>query len=209
MYRTFGVKLPFIVTVLAQAERIINPISTIIAAVILMIGVWFITSWLRDNRNKELLGRFFLRVPVWGEMVKEGLLTHNFSTIALLLKSGVPLTESLNVVKDITSNAALRDVFASAALDVSEGKTLSENIVKQSIVPLEAAWIIRNGEINGNLVKALENAATMCESKFDFSSRLILSVLEPALLFAVGAVVVSIAIALFYPLYSISSHLGI
>jgi type II secretory pathway component PulF len=126
-----------------------------------------------------------------------------------LLRSGVPLHESLRLTENLTSVRPVRDLFKSVADDALEGQSLSESLVRRPFFPLEIAWVIRNGEFGGNLVEALENAAQMCHGKFEFFSRMILSVLEPALLIAMGLVVVAIAVSLFYPLYSISKYLGV
>jgi type II secretory pathway component PulF len=209
MYSTFQVRFPAILSFLVQIEKLLQPVVILVGVVLVAAVVLILSIQLKRPGRGKAADHFVLKIPIWGEMIKEALLAQGLSTLELLLRSGVPLQESLRLVSDTISNRVLQDAFSSATEDVSEGRTLSENLVRQPLVSLEIAWIIRNGEINGNLTKALANAASMCQSKFEFSSRMILSVLEPLLLFSMGAIIVSIAIALFYPLYALARYLGV
>jgi len=209
MYSSFHIKFPGILSLLVQIEKLLQPAKIVGGVILVAAGVALVFIQLRKPDRRKAVDNFVLKIPIWGVMIKEALLAHGLSTLELLLRSGVPLQESLRLVSDSISNRVLQDVFSSATEDIAEGKTLSENLVRQPLVSLEVAWIIRNGEINGNLTKALANAASMCHSKFEFSSLLILSVLEPLLLFGMGAIIVSIAIALFYPLYTLARYLNV
>jgi general secretion pathway protein F len=142
-------------------------------------------------------------------MTREVVLASSFSTLTILLRSGVPLYESLKVAKDLISNRPLRNAFDLGADEVLEGQPFSVALVRQPIFPLEVAWVVRNGEARGDLIDGIEKAQHTCQSRFEFSSQLVLSVLEPALLIFIGAIIVSITISLFYPLYSLSTHFGI
>jgi general secretion pathway protein F len=163
----------------------------------------------RSEAVRTLIDRLVLRIPIWGEMTREVVLASSFSTLTILLRSGVPLYESLKVAKDLISNRPLRNAFDLGADEVLEGQPFSVALVRQPIFPLEVAWVVRNGEARGDLIDGIEKAQHTCQSRFEFSSQLVLSVLEPALLIFIGAIIVSITISLFYPLYSLSTHFGI
>lgn len=176
-------------------------------AIVVMVGV-FVYIVRRNQTLQAYRGHIVIRIPVWGEMIKHFIFAQTFSTLAVLLQSGTPMRESLDIVKDLISNWPLSRALAIAAEEVAEGDPLSQPLLKDPLFPLDLAWLIRNGEIKGDMIGSLENASRMCRSKFDFTSRLIFSIMEPILFFAVGAVVVAIAVSLFYPLYTLSQHLG-
>jgi general secretion pathway protein F len=210
MYSGFHVEFPPSLKLLVTLEEFmrINTFWTtsIPAGIVAVIAVVLMAR--RSEAVRMLIDRIMLRIPIWGEMIREVVLASSFSTLTILLRSGVPLYESLKVAKDLVSNRPLRRAFELGADEVLEGQPFSVALVKQPIFPLEVAWVIRNGEARGDLIGALDKAKQTCQSKFEFSSQIILSVLEPAFLIMIGAIIVSIAASLFYPLYNLSTHFG-
>jgi general secretion pathway protein F len=211
MYSGFHVEFPPLLKLLVGLEEFLRlnafwMISVPVGAVAVIVLVLAIR---RSEAMRMFFDRLLLKIPLWGEMMREVVLASSFSTLAILLRSGVPLYESLKVARDLISNRPLRRAFELGADEVLEGQPFSVALVKQPLFPLEVAWVVKNGEARGDLIGALDKAQKTCQSKFEFSSQIILSVLEPALLIVIGAIIVSITISLFYPLYSLSSHFGI
>jgi len=210
MYSGFHAELPTLLRLLVASEELLRLDSFLLPSAIAALAILIVLVFV-VRRNETLsmyMDRLILRIPLWGQMVRDAVLVRSMSTLAVILKSGIPLYESLNIVKNIISNRPLKTAFESAADHVFEGDSLSQPLVKQPVFPIELAWVIRNGEVKGDLVGALDNAKKICQSRFEFSSRVIVSILEPVLLIGIGALVVSVAISLFYPLYSLSKYLG-
>jgi type II secretory pathway component PulF len=210
LYSGFHVEFPLSMRILVGAERILG-----LSAFWIVVGLGVIAAVValmvfrrRSEALRALLNRFVLRIPFWGPMIRDSILVRSLATLATLLRAGVPLHDSLNIVKNLVSDGPVKAAYDLAADTVAEGAPLSQALVVQPDFPLEIAWVIRNGETRGELVDALDDARRISQSNFEFSSKVILSVLEPALLIAMGIIVVSIAISLFYPLYSIAKYLG-
>ncbi|MBI4832938.1 MAG: type II secretion system F family protein [Candidatus Lindowbacteria bacterium] len=210
MYSGFHVDFPLSLRLLVSVEALLglNRFWTPILVVILAATVMFAARTRRDESFRRSFDEFILRIPVWGEMAKEAILAQSVSTLAILLRSGAPLHESLSLVRNMVSNRSMTTAFDSVCAEVAEGNPFSQALVKQPVFPLEIAWLIRNGETNGDLPGALDEARRMCQSKFELSSRFILSVLEPALLVIFGVLIVLIVVSLFYPLYALTKFLG-
>lgn len=211
MYSGFHVDFPPSLKLLVALEEFLrlNAFWTISVPAGLVAVIALVLAIRRNESMRMLFDRFLLKIPLWGEMIREVVLASSFSTLTVLLRSGVPLYESLRVARDLISNRPLRRAFELGAQEVLEGQSFSVALVKQPLFPLEVAWVVRNGEARGDLIGALDKARQTCQSKFEFTSQIILSVLEPALLIMIGAIIVSITISLFYPLYSLSTRFGI
>lgn len=209
MYSGFHVDFPLSLRLVVQLEQFFSPnlFWKAFAPGGLIALIAFVRAARRNETMRASLDRLVLRVPLWGNMTRDAILARSFATLAILLRSGVPLFESLNIVKNLISNRPLRDAFESGAAEVIEGQLFSQALLKQPRFPLEIAWIVRNGETAGDLPDSIERAERVCRSKFEYTSKVILSVLEPALLIAIGTIIVSIAASLFYPLYSLSRYL--
>lgn len=210
MYSGFHTDFPLSLKLLVYAENFLRPnVSWVfIAALILIAAAFFLTAGRKSEYVRTILDRTVLKIPVWGQMIKEVFLAQNLATLAILLRGGIPLYESLGLVRNLVSNRPVRNAFESAATAVLEGENLSQALLKQPLFPMDLVWVIRNGESNGDLIQTLENAARMYRGKLEVTVQVILSVLEPLVLIIMGVVVVSIAISLFYPLYSLSKYLG-
>ena len=210
LYSGFHAELPFSMRILVGAEKILglNVFWIVFGLCLAAAGVALIVMARRSEAVRASLNRVILRIPFWGPMIRDSILVRTLGTLATLLRAGVPLDDSLNIVKNLISEGPVKAAYELAADTVSEGAPLSQALVIQSEFPLEIAWVIRNGETRGDLVGALDEAQKMSQGKFEFSSKVILSVLEPALLIVMGIIVISIAVSLFYPLYSLSKYLG-
>ncbi len=211
MYSGFYIDFPLSLKSLVWIEEFIRPnLFWAVITPLTLIALGAVAIYARKNETLRMYrDRIILRIPVWGQLIKEAILTQSIATLAILLRSGIPLHESLGIIRNLISNRPLRNAFESVTEDVLEGQPLSQPLVKQSVFPLELAWLIRNGEVRGDLVGSLDGAKRMCQSKFEFASQMILGVLEPTLLVIMGAIIVAVAIALFYPLYSLSKYLGV
>jgi type II secretory pathway component PulF len=210
MYSGFNVDFPLSLKFLVSLEEFLRPnVFWLVIAPALLVGlIAFVFSARRNEAMRMRAGMAILKIPLWGRMIKEAILSRSIATLVILLRSGVPLSESLSIIRDLIANRPLKKAFESAAEQVSEGESLSQALLKQPVFPLEIAMVIRSGEARGELIDSLDGAIKMCEGNFEFSSRMILSVAEPALLVVLGVVVVSMAVSLFYPLYSLVTYLG-
>ena len=210
MYSGFRTDMPMPLMILIWVEEFLRP-NTFwkVIAPLFLIGLIILISTVRRSEAARMYFRgLMLGIPVWGKMAKDAILARSLATLAILLRSGVPLYESLGIIKDLSPLWSLREAFGWAAEHVSEGDSLSEAIVKQPDFSLELATLIRNGELRGELIESLEDASRMSREQVEFSARVLLSVLEPTLLIIMGVIVVSITVSLFYPLYGLSKYLG-
>lgn len=210
MYSSFHIGFPPLLKSLVFVEQVLR------MNVLFVIGLGGLAALIAlapaakmSKALRHCFGALALRIPVWGEMIKDAILAQSIGSIAILLRSGVPLCESLNTVKDLVSDGPLKDAYETAAAEALEGQTLSQSLIRQTIFPLEVVSAIRNGETSGELLGALENAKRMCQGKLELRSRIVLSVLEPTLLVVLGIIIIFIVVSLFYPLYSLSKYLGV
>ncbi len=210
MYSGFRIDLPMPLTILVWVEKFLEPNLFwygVVPFLLIVLLIFFIAAR-RSEPVNAFRDRLLLRIPIWGQMAKDAILARSIVTLATLLRSGVPLYESLSLIRDLITNRPLREAFVWVSEQVAEGEPLSQALVKQPLFPLEVATLIRNGEAKGELVESLDHAGRMSRNRLEFSARMLISVLEPALLAVIGVIIISIAVSLFYPLYSLSKYLG-
>ena len=132
--------------------------------------------------------------------IKAQLMATTYAQLAGLLRSGVPLLRSLHILKEQTSNAALRDVLGQIHHQVEEGSTLAEAFARHPRVFSEMAIsMIRAGGEGGFLEDALTRVADFTEKQEDLKNRTMGALAYPMFLAVVGVTVVTVLIVFFVP----------
>jgi general secretion pathway protein F/type IV pilus assembly protein PilC len=135
-----------------------------------------------------------------GRRIKPQIISALFSQLADLLRSGVPLLRSLEVLRKQSSQAALTDVLEKIRSDVEEGKPMHEALARHPRVFSEmAVSMVRAGAEGGFLEEALERVAEFTEKQDELKSRTQGALAYPVFLGVIGALVVVILLVFFVP----------
>ena len=125
-------------------------------------------------------------------------------TLAVLLDSGVNLVEGLTIVAQTSSLIPFKDVLSRCASTVREGVSLSKALAAHKIVPPLLTYLVANGEVSGDLPKMLDTAADTFETKTAHALTVIAGLLEPAMILAMGAIVLFIVVAILLPIFDMN-----
>ncbi|MDZ7789635.1 MAG: type II secretion system inner membrane protein GspF [Xanthomonadales bacterium] len=162
-------------------------------------------------RQPDLRLRFdgwLLRVPVLGRLARSRETATLTRTLAILVASAVPLVDALRVAGEVIGNRRIRADVASAGAQVREGVSLTHALGRFDWLPPMARRLLAGGERSGELAPMLEQAARLQERELQAASQLLLAVLQPALILAVGLVVLYIVLAIMLPIMSMSQLLS-
>ena len=174
--------------------------------VLLTLGVGaFIVFMQKSYKFAYMIHLFILRLPLFGEIAQKSELAR-FSYIAsLLVRSGVPFVQTVNLSSNILNNKVLKELFESAATKVVEGKLLS-NALNSSNIKIDYAFIqaIALGEETSGLQSVLTNISELYFEENRDKIGLLLTLLEPALMLLVGGTIGFIVSAMLLPIFSMS-----
>ncbi len=153
-----------------------------------------------------------LRIPVIGKLVTNVNLARSTRTLGILLKSGLPIVESLTITKETIGNEVYRSLFLRAATDVELGVALSEAMKKEvsskRILPTIVPRMINVGERTGTLDESLLSLADFYEKEVDNSAKTLSTALEPMLIIGIGAAVGLIALSIIMPIYQLTGSVA-
>ncbi|MFT7617500.1 MAG: type IV pilus assembly protein PilC [Planctomycetota bacterium] len=144
--------------------------------------------------------RVKLRVPLFGALLKKTQISRFARTLGTLSTSGVPLLESLDIVKGTATNEVLRQTVENVKSSVSEGESIAEPLGESGIFDDMVVNMVDVGEETGELDRMLMKVADRYDDEVDSTVAAMLSILEPMLIVVMGIVVGFIVIALFMPL---------
>ncbi len=138
------------------------------------------------------------RLPWWRQLALDAAISRFARTLETLLANGVPLLEALRVLGTGLGHPELERQLEEAARQVENGASLAESL--QGRLPELVCQMIAVGEEGGRLDRALGKVAASYEKQFERATRLALSLLEPAMILVVGAVVGVIVMAMLLPI---------
>ncbi|MYM69211.1 type II secretion system inner membrane protein GspF [Pseudoduganella sp. FT55W] len=196
-------KLPFLTIVMLAVSDFVRSYGIVVG--IALIGAWF--AWRRALQNIALKRRWhtwLLTAPLYGKF-ERSLNTARFaSTLAITTGSGVPILRALETSRDTLNNVAMRELVEEASDAVREGVSLARALSAQKHFPPMLVHMIRAGEITGELPAMLDRAAAAQESDLERRTLTIAGLLEPALILAMGIVVLLIVLAVLMPIIEIN-----
>ncbi|MES2535289.1 MAG: type II secretion system inner membrane protein GspF [Pseudomonadota bacterium] len=196
-------KLPFLTVMMLAISDFVRSYGWIVFLV--AVGLFF--AWRTALKNPDVKLRWhkwLLTAPLYGKF-ERSLNTARFaSTLAITTGSGVPILRALQTSRDTLSNVAMRAQVEDAANSVREGVGLARALSAHKHFPPMLIHMIRAGEVTGELPAMLDRAANAQEQDLERRAMTIAGLLEPALILAMGVVVLLIVLAVLMPIIEIN-----
>lgn len=155
------------------------------------------------------LGWVLLHIPLFGKIVQKVYLSRFCQAMALLLVSGVPLLNALKLVKQMINFHPVSTALEEAERQVFQGAQLYEVLQQFAFYPPQALALIKVGEESGKLPAMFERLANQYTEEVDQQTAVIGSLIEPILIVFLGAIVAVILVAMYLPLFKMSTSMGL
>jgi len=204
LYEQLGTKLPSLTVFLLDLGRNAQHYGIYVALLLGAAG-FLVYRWAKTDAGATALDKVRISLPIFGSVwlkYQVGLFSRTLST---LLTGGLPLVPSLETAaRSIDSRQIGNAVFKSVET-VREGKGLSASLQQTKVFPELAIEMIEVGESTGALPGMLNSVAEFFEEDVQTNLTAAMSLIEPAILIVMGVVVVTILIALYLPIFSLSA----
>lgn len=196
-------KLPFLTVMMLAVSDFVRSYGWIVLIVVVAAAF----GWRGALKNPNIKRRWhmwLLNAPLYGKF-ERSLNTSRFaSTLAITTGSGVPILRALQTSRDTLSNVAMREQVEEATASVREGVSLARALSAHKHFPPMLIHMIRAGEVTGELPAMLDRAASAQEQDLERRAMTIAGLLEPALILAMGVVVLLIVLAVLMPIIEIN-----
>ncbi len=161
-------------------------------------------AYARTPNGRYRYDRWRLRVPVFGKLQQKIAVARFSRTLSTLLQSGIGLLPSLDIVKNIVDNRVLFDATEAARDAIREGQSIAPPLKKSGIFPPLMIHMIAVGERSGQLEEMLSKTAETYESEVDGTIATLTTLLEPAMILFMGALVTFIVLSILLPIFQMS-----
>jgi len=168
------------------------------------IGIYSLRRWMKTDQGRQLWDRFRLRIPMKiGDVVQKVALARLSRTLATLVAAGVDILTSLDIAAATAGNWVIEQSLRNAAERVHEGVPISTPLANDPIFPPMVSQMVRIGEETGELDRMLGKVADFYEDEVDASIQSLTSIIEPVLMIGVGAMVGTIVISMYLPMFKL------
>jgi general secretion pathway protein F len=171
-------------------------------------GVWGFFRWKATPAGKARWHRFVLTVPVFGRLTRIIAIGRFARTLSTLLKSGVPLLVSMDIVRNVVGNVRLAEVIEQARDAIREGESIAAPLKRSGEFPPLVHHMVAIGERSGALEEMLGNVASAYEDQVDTTVAALTSLLEPIMIVAMGVVVAFIVFSVLMPILQLNTLAG-
>ena len=198
-----GGELPFPTRVLIFVSDTIRGMFVYVASGI-AIGVFALKRYMRTRQGRENFDKMLLSMPVLGPLFRKVAVAKFTRTLATLIKSGVPILVSLEIVGKTAGNTVIEKAVESVRTGIKEGENIADPLAKSKAFPPMVVRMIKVGEQTGELEKMLTKIADFYEDQVDAAVSGLTSLIEPLIIGFMGIVIGGIVIAMFLPVFKLT-----
>ncbi len=203
-FQSMGQALPWLTRVVIGLSRGLRHWGWL-AAIVLVLVVIGAARALTVPALRRKCDALVLRLPVIGRLVRAQNAARLARTLAAMIAAGAPLIEGLLLTAPTVHNRALRAATEDLARAVREGGSLSAAMRRAEVFPPILVHMTASGEAGGQLETMLDSAADYLEREVGVVTSAVLSLLEPAIIILMGAVVATIVLSILLPILQIDT----
>lgn len=204
MFNEFGAALPApTVIVLAMSDFVVANyyfIGFIIGAI-----AFIFRRFMKTERGKEVMHPIFLKLPVFGELIRKVSVARFTRTLGTMLSSGVPILEALAICAKTAGNKVVEREVNGIRVSISEGKTISEPLANSVVFPPMVVQMISVGESTGALDAMLNKVADFYEGEVEVAVAGMKQLIEPLMILFLGTIVGGLVVAMYLPIFKLGS----
>ncbi|MDH5331812.1 MAG: type II secretion system F family protein [Aquincola sp.] len=205
VFSSFGADLPApTLAVMWMSEKFVA-YWYIIFGVLIGGSYFFIQSWRRSERMQMAMDRLFLRMPVFGDLVRKAVLARWTRTLSTMFGAGVPLVEALDSVGGASGNAVYLQATEQIQKEVSTGTALTMAMQNTGVFPTMVLQMTSIGEESGSLDHMLGKAAEFYEDEVDEMVKGLSSLMEPFIIVILGVLIGGIVVSMYLPIFKLGA----
>ena len=203
VFEEMGQTLPLPTRILMGVSSVFSGYwwGIIIGCILLMVGL---RKYLQSPKGALRWDGIKLRLPLFGGIILRGSLARFARTLATLLQGGLPILNSLEIVKTVVNNQLLAQAIEETKVEVREGEGIAPSLKRSGLFPAIVTHMIATGEASGDLEEMLVKVADAYEAEVETKVTALTSILEPVIILAMGLVVGFIVISILLPIFEMN-----
>lgn len=212
MFADFGAKLPKPTQMLIDLSNFMKAMPPHLGGWTLALaayGIFFFgRKYIATPNGRRQKDNFLINAPIFGNLVHKIALSRFCRTYATLMRSGVPILRTLEIVASASGKVQVEDACVEIAKHVSQGGQVSDIMAVNPFFPPMMKHMVKAGETTGNVDGMMNKIADFYDTECDATVGALTSLIEPLLIVFLGVVVGGIVMAMFLPIFQLGAVAG-
>lgn len=204
MFASLGGQLPLPTLLLVYASNAMVWVGPILVAAV--VAGWF---WWRAKQHTDavraVVDPLRLKLPVFGALNRKIVIARFARNFSNMIGAGVPILQALQIVGEVSNNFTVQRALERVAEAVRKGESIAAPLARESVFPEMVSQMVAVGEDAGSLEVMLEKIAVFYDNEVESTTEALTALIEPLLIAFLGVVVGGMIIALYLPIFKISS----
>ncbi len=202
IYKQLGGTLPVPTQILIDVSNVMRNLWFIVIGA--EIGfVYGFRRWINSEEGRKRWDAIKLRMPVFGALARKTALARFGRTLSALVRSGVPILESLDIVCETSGNYVVSEAVRDTQQQVKRGEPLSRRLEEHEVFPPMVVQMMAVGEETGALDEMLDKIADFYDQEVEATVNALTSLIEPLLIVVMGVCIGGMIIALYLPMFDV------
>lgn len=209
IFDDIGVELPVFTQVMLKISEFLRTPQYSVSSVFALMGLKFaFDKYYATPVGKKQVDALALKMPIFGDLIQKTAVARFCRTFGSLTRAGVPILTSLEIVRDTAGNQTIADAVENAKEEVQSGGMISSAIDRAKVFPIMAVQMMGIGEETGDLDTMLMKVADFYEDEVEQAVHAMTSMLEPLMIVVIGAMVGSILLSMYLPMFKVFETMG-
>ncbi|MFK3669575.1 type II secretion system F family protein [Leifsonia aquatica] len=204
MFKGLGGQLPLPTMILVELSHAMVWIAPVLLVGGVAGGIW----WSRNKNTEKVRMRVDpvkLKMPVFGQLLKKIAVARFSRNFANMIGAGVPILQALKIVGETSGNWVIENALMKVAESVRQGESIAGPLAQQPVFPAMVTQMIAVGEDSGSLETMLNKIADFYDQEVASATEQLTAMIEPLMIAFLGVVIGGMVIALYMPIFQISS----
>jgi type IV pilus assembly protein PilC len=207
LFHDFGSSLPL------PTEIVIQISNFVVAYWYLIFGAsgsagFFLRRFMKTERGKEVTHPIFLKLPIFGDIIRKVAVARFTRTLGTMMSSGVPILDALNICSKTAGNKVVERDVQRARVSISEGKSMVEPLSESVVFPPMVISMIGVGESTGALDAMLDKIADFYEDEVDNAVTAMKQLIEPIMILFLGVIIGGLVVSMYLPIFKMGAVVG-
>ncbi|MBI4437203.1 MAG: type II secretion system F family protein [Candidatus Omnitrophica bacterium] len=203
IFETLGGTLPLPTRTLIAVSDFLNRYFLYGVGVLILLVVALVL-YTRTEKGRLNRDRVLMHLPIFGKLFQKATVARFSRTLSTLVKSGVPILSSLEIVGKSAGNKVIEMALEEARASIREGENIAGPLSKRGVFPPMVIRMIAVGEETGELEKMLSKISDFYEEQVEAAVAGLTSIIEPLIIGFLGVVVGGIVVSMFLPIFKLT-----
>jgi type IV pilus assembly protein PilC len=204
MFKSLGGQLPLpteILVVLSHAMVWLGPLLLVLTVA----AAWWWSRSRHEERVRRVVDPIKLKTPVFGKLLTKIAIARFSRNFSNMIGAGVPILQAIRIVGETSGNYVIERALVAVAESVRQGESIARPLQDHPVFPSMVTQMIAVGEDSGSLETMLDKIADFYDQEVQASTEQLTAMIEPLMIAFLGVVIGGMVIALYMPIFQISS----